>query len=221
MSYSAAIFDLDGTLSDSLRDLAEATNWGLRELGMPVHPVADYRLMVGDGRTMLCRRALPEGREDLMQRLCALMTGYYREHCFDHTRPYPGIERMLATLRGVGMKLAVLSNKPQRFVDLTIETLFSAITFDAAVGDDGVLPLKPDPTGALQVAGALGVRAEQAAYVGDTSIDMKTANAAGMTAIGVTWGFRDRQELEESGAQVIVDGVDRLQSVLHDGQVEI
>jgi len=220
MGFPGAIFDLDGTVANSLHDLAEATNWGLGQLRMPTWSVRDYRLMVGDGRTMLCRRALRDRREELVLQLEDLMTGYYEQHCFDHTTLYPGIEQLLVTLCRANVKLAVLSNKPQNFVEVIVHRLIPTVEFDALVGDSDDVSLKPDPAAALAVADRLSLAAEQIAFVGDTSIDMKTANRAGMVAIGVTWGFRDRQELERSGAKIMVDNADQLGRVLLNGRVE-
>jgi len=203
--FSAVIFDLDGTLADTLQDLADATNWGLGQLNQPVHPLQNYRYLVGAGRRELCRLALREENRHLIDQLETLMTDYYAKHCFDATKPYAGIVEMLKTLSSQGVRLAILSNKPQDFVELTIKTLFGDFHFDHVLGDGPTLPRKPDPAGAKLIAEKFGLPPEQIAYVGDTSIDMQTANRAGMYAIGVTWGFRDRQELEEHGAKTIID----------------
>jgi len=213
-AFAAVVFDLDGTLADTLQDLADATNWGLSQLGFPVHPLPSYRYMVGAGRTELCRRALPVDRQDLVEKLATMMTDYYAKHCFDTTRPYPGIIELLRKLAGDGIKLAVLSNKPQSFVELTMKTLFGDFHFDQVLGDGPELPRKPDPSGALLIAKRLGIATDRFAYVGDTSIDMETANRAGMYAIGVSWGFRERQELMDSGAKVIVITCDELYEVI-------
>jgi len=205
VKYPGVIFDLDGTLADTLQDLADATNWGLTQLGQPTHTLNDYRYLVGAGRRELCKLALPADRHDLIDTLSELMTDYYAKHCFDTTRPYPGIADLLKKLSGRGVRLTVLSNKPQPFVELTMQRLFGEFTFDAVMGDRDGLPRKPDPTGALMIANELKLPPEKIAYVGDTRIDMQTANRAGMTAIGVTWGFRDRKELEENGADIIVN----------------
>ncbi|MFA5864951.1 MAG: HAD family hydrolase [Phycisphaerae bacterium] len=212
--YPAVIFDLDGTLADTLKDLADATNWGLAKLGQPQHRLDNYRYLVGTGRTELCRKALPENRQDLVEQLIVLMTDYYAKHCFDTTLPYPGIEDLLNNLSAQNIKLAVLSNKPQNFVELTLERLFGRFRFSAVVGDCDDKPRKPDPTGALSIAKALKLPPQQIAYVGDTSTDMQTANRAKMFAIGVSWGFRERQELIDHGANVIVDTPDALYRVL-------
>ncbi len=208
--FSAVIFDLDGTLADTLQDLADATNWGLVQLNQPVHPLQNYRYLVGAGRRELCRLALREENRNLIDQLENLMTDYYAKHCFDATRPYAGIAEMLEKLSKQGVRLTVLTNKPQDFAELTIKTLFGDFQFDMVLGDTPELPRKPDPAGAKFIAEKLGLSREQIAYVGDTSIDMQTANRAGMYAIGVTWGFRDRQELEEHGARSIIDCPDEL-----------
>jgi phosphoglycolate phosphatase len=214
MKYDAAIFDLDGTLADSLDDLADATNWGLVQLGMPMHHVTDYRYLVGEGRTELCRRALPADRQDLLEKLISLMSQRYEKHCFDKTRLYPGIAPMLRKLADLGIKLAVLSNKPHEFVILTMAKLFPDFKFDMLAGDRDGVPRKPDPTGAIEISNGFGIPPTRIAYVGDTKVDMETANRAGMFAIGVSWGFRDRDELIESGSKIIVDTADELFQVI-------
>lgn len=216
--FAAVIFDLDGTLADTLQDLADATNWGLTQLKQPPHPVASYKLLVGAGRTELCRRALAADRQDLVPELATLMSDYYGKHCFDFTRPYPGIPDLLDRLAVRGIQLAILSNKPQNFVELTMDTLFRGRTFAAVVGDVDGMPRKPDPAGALRIAQALRIPPADIAYVGDTSIDMETANRAGMYAIGVSWGFRERDELIGSGARVVVDTAEDLYREINGSQ---
>ncbi len=213
LKYPAVIFDLDGTLADTLKDLANATNWALAQFNLPPHPLESYRYLVGEGRTQLCRKALPTDRQDLTDELARLMTEYYGKHCFDYTRPYPGIPNLLRKLTAGKVKLTVLSNKPQNFVELTMEKLFGEFHFEIILGDKPDLPRKPDPAGAILIAERLGFPPEKIAYVGDTSIDMQTANRAGMPAVGVTWGFRDRQELTEHGAKFIVDTPEELYKI--------
>jgi phosphoglycolate phosphatase len=209
-NYIAAIFDLDGTLADTLQDLADATNWALEQLDQPTHPLEKYRYMVGSGRTELMSRALPAEREDLLDESIRLMSEYYGRHCFDTTKLYPGIVELLRKLQADGLKVAVLSNKPHEFVVQTLERLFPDFKFDAQYGDREDVPRKPDPTGVLRIAKEFDIEPKDIAYVGDTSIDMDTANGAGMFAIGVSWGFRDRQELIDHGAKVIVDTAEEL-----------
>jgi phosphoglycolate phosphatase len=210
LKHAAVIFDLDGTLADTLKDLADATNWALEQLHQPIHPLEKYRYFVGSGRTELCNRALPADRQDLLEDCCRLMSEYYGKHCFDYTQLYPGITELVKKLRLAGLKVAVLSNKPHEFVVQTINLLFPDFHFDLLYGDRPNVPRKPDPAGALAIAKEFSLPPERIAYVGDTSIDMDTANRAGMFAIGVSWGFREREELMEHHARVIVDTMDEL-----------
>jgi phosphoglycolate phosphatase len=219
----AVLFDLDGTLANTLADLANATNWALAQLGCPTHPVEAYRLMVGDGAWQLCARALPPDKQSLADEAIGLMRLHYEAHCFDMTRLYPGIPELVTALSERGWKMAVLSNKPDDFTRRMIAHYFGGrrsvgaavdIEHDGACPSTGPfhiirgqlpnVPLKPDPTAALQIAQELGVPPPHWLYLGDTNTDMHTARAAGMCAVGVLWGFRDRDELEEAGAEHIV-----------------
>lgn len=221
--FRGILFDLDGTLADTLADLANATNWALTQLGCPTHAVDSYRLKVGDGARELCARALPADRQALADDAVRLMRERYNKHCFELTRLYPGIPELIAELATRRYRLAVLSNKPDDFTKGMIQHYFpnpeapsrqpttprggsgAAIgPFDIVRGQLPNVPLKPDPTAALQIAQALGVAPWEWLYLGDTNTDMRTATAAGMTAVGALWGFRDRKELESSGAQHLV-----------------
>ena len=197
----AVLFDLDGTLADTLADLANATNWALQQVNCPTHPVDSYRYKVGDGARELCARALPTHRQDLVDRVLQLMRQHYDEHCFDLTRLYPGIADLVSALAGRQLKLAVLSNKPDEFTKRVVAYYFKPVPFSIVRGQLPSVPLKPDPTAALQIARELGVPAAHWLYLGDMNTDMQTACAAGMHPIGVLWGFRDREELIESGAE--------------------
>lgn len=199
----AVLFDLDGTLADSLADLASAVNWALAQLGCPTHPVDSYRLKVGDGARQLCARALPADRQDLIEETLRLMRDRYSEHCFELTRLYEGIPELVSAL-AERYKLAVLSNKPDHFTKRMIAHYFNPSPFSVVRGQLPDVPLKPDPTAALQIARELVVPPAQWLYLGDTNTDMRTARAAGMHPVGVLWGFRDREELVESGAEHIV-----------------
>jgi len=203
--HEAVIFDLDGTLADTLTDLAEAMNYALQQLDCPAHPVQAYRYMVGSGRRQLCRAALPDDRQDLLDRSMALMTEYYAKHCFDHTVLYDGVAEMLGRLNEMNIPLAVLSNKPDNFVQLTVSRLMGQFQFAAVVGEDDKLARKPAPDGALLIAKRMRIQPEHIVYLGDTSIDMQTAQAAGMFGVGATWGFRDAEELTRAGAKALID----------------
>ena len=202
--FRAALFDLDGTLADTLADLANATNWALTQAGCPTHPIDTYRYRVGDGARELCARALPADKQELTDQVLQLMRRRYDEHCFDLTRLYPGIPELVSALAERQFRLAVLSNKPDEFTKRMIAHYFKPSPFAIVRGQLPSVPLKPDPTAALQLASELGVTPEHWLYLGDTNTDMRTARGAGMHPVGVLWGFRDREELLHSGAQHIV-----------------
>jgi len=207
LQHRLVIFDLDGTLVNSLGDLAASMNAVLGSLGYPQHPTAPYRRFVGDGIAMLVRRALPPEVTDdaLVERCIGLMRAEYARRQTDTTVPYPGIPALLATLAGQSRLTAVLSNKPDGPTRELVRALLAPHRFDAVRGARPDTPLKPDPAAALEIAAQLGVEQDRAAFVGDTNIDMQTARNAGMTAVGVTWGFRDADELRASGAHHIID----------------
>lgn len=216
--FEAIIFDLDGTLANTLQDIAEATNWALAQLGLPTHSVDKYRYMIGDGRHLLCKRALPEGSDShTIKRLEELMSSYYKEHLFDNTKLYPGVYDLLEKLDKTEIKMAVLSNKPDRFVKMIVERLCSGISFDVVMGQQDNIARKPSPEGALYIARLLDLSPDRFIYVGDTAIDMETARAAGMFPVGVSWGFRDRQELTLAGAKIIIDNPLQLYKFIMNG----
>jgi phosphoglycolate phosphatase len=200
----AVLFDLDGTLADSLADLATATNGALTQLGCPTHPVERYRYMVGDGARELCARALPADQQGLQDEVLRRMRQHYDRHCFDLTKLYDGIPELISALAERRHRLAVLSNKPDDFTKRMIAHYFQPSPFAVVRGQLPNVPLKPDPTAARLIAQELGIPPAHWLYLGDTNTDMRTARAAGMHAVGVLWGFRDRDELVESGAEHIV-----------------
>ncbi|MFQ5714659.1 MAG: HAD family hydrolase [Candidatus Scalinduaceae bacterium] len=206
MTYKAAIFDLDGTLLDTLEDLGNAVNRVLTANGFPMHEIDAYRYYVGDGETMLITRALPEEkRSDKIIRSC--LKEYrqdYGQNWNVYTKPYDGVEEMLGALVSHGLKLAILSNKPHEFTRLCVSGLLPKWTFDAVLGQQEPIPRKPDPAGALKIAEELEIPPSGFLYLGDTAIDMKTATAANMFPVGVLWGFRPAEELQQSGARVLI-----------------
>lgn len=204
--YKAVLFDLDGTLLDTLEDLADAMNAVLAAEGLPAHPTDAYRHFVGDGIVNLVRRALPEYRRDeaTVERLVAADREEYARRWRNKTRPYEGVPELLDELTGRGLKLAVLSNKPDDATRLCVEALLPNGSFDVVQGVTDGVPLKPDPAGALDVARRLGVPPDGFLYLGDTATDMRTAVSTGMFPVGVLWGFRDADELAASGAKSLL-----------------
>lgn len=205
MGFAAAIFDLDGTLADTLDDLADSMNATLAEFGFPEHGVEPYRYFVGRGMLNLARSTAPEGTDEAtVVAIRDRMTERYHNTWDAKTRPYAGIPELLSELGKRGLRLAVLSNKPDVFTRLMVERFFPGV-FDFVAGARDGVPIKPDPTGAVAIAADFGVEPAACVYLGDTNTDMKTGRAAGMFTIGVSWGFRPVKELEEAGAQAIVD----------------
>ena len=206
------IFDLDGTLLNTIADLAQSTNHALQTLGYPTHDTASYRFMVGNGINKLFERALPEGAksEENVLRVRAAFIPYYNKHNADLSTPYDGISQLLDQLQRQGLQLAVASNKYQSATEQLIAHYFPTISFCAVLGQREGIPTKPDPTIVHQILEATGIAAADVLYVGDSGVDMQTARNAGVTACGVTWGFRPRTELEQFSPQHIVDFPDEI-----------
>lgn len=201
----AVLFDLDGTLLDTLGDLAAAMNRALQTLGCPQHSLADYRYLVGEGALRLCQRALPADLRDdaTVERLLKLFSEDYALRWAVQTRPFAGVPELLAALRGRGLRLAVLSNKPDRYMAALQHHFFPEDGFALFLGQRDGVPRKPHPDGALLAARELSLPPESFLFVGDSCVDMQTAVAAGMRACGALWGYRDERELRDSGAQVL------------------
>ena len=206
MKYKAVIFDLDGTLLDTIEDLGDSTNSMLKKHGYPVHDLKAYKYFVGNGMRNLVLRALPEDKRDNISVDQGLieMQSEYAKRWADKTRPYPGIPALLDALTEKGVKLAVLSNKLDRFSNDIVKKLLPDWSFYPVYGEREGVPIKPDPAGALEIARILGISPEEFLYLGDTGIDMKTAVSAGMCAIGVLWGFRTAEELVKNGANMLI-----------------
>jgi phosphoglycolate phosphatase len=205
--YHAVIFDLDGTLVDSAADVGDAANRVLAAAGHPVHPTASYYRFMGDGVFELMRRALP-GNARSPEAVEVGVRAFFREYegnWHHQSRPYPGIPELLDGLDERGVRLAVLSNKPHRFTTAFVERFLPDWTFDAVYGQRDGVPRKPDPAGALEIAGKLGLSPESFLFLGDTPTDMKTASAAGMHPVGACWGFRSAGELREAGGRSLID----------------
>ncbi|MDO8472191.1 MAG: HAD-IA family hydrolase [Dehalococcoidia bacterium] len=206
MAYRAVLFDLDGTLLDTLKDLADCCNRVLRDRGMSQHPLEAYRHFIGDGREALVRRILPADRRDpaTVAQAVSSMDDDYSLHWADATRPYPGIPDLLKALTERGVAMAVISNKPDEFTRQAVSQLLAEFRFSAVVGARPAVPNKPDPAAALEIARGLGVKPSEVLFLGDTDIDMKTARAAGMRPVGALWGFRDAAELLAGGADALL-----------------
>ena len=205
--YDGVICDLDGTLVDTLEDLADALNRVLRGEQAPGHSLATYKSLVGKGIRDLVGQALPPEKRsaETVARCYAAMLADYGEHCLVKTRRYDGVAELVRGLRAAGAKLAVFSNKSDELTRRIVESLFGPGDFDVVMGAQPGLPLKPDPTVALLISERLGVAPSRIVFLGDSGIDMLTANAAGMIAVGAAWGFRTKDELVENGASAVLD----------------
>lgn len=216
--YRLVIFDLDGTLADSLADLANACNGALSHFGFPVHERDKYRYFVGDGVMMLIERALPEDKRsaDTIAAVKARFDEIYGESYDKLTRPYEGICELLERLRENGILTAVASNKPDEFTRKIAAGMFGDV-FSYVSGKKDGIPVKPDPAIALGIMEKLGVSPEETLFAGDSSVDMRTAANAGCKSIGCTWGFRGRQELTDNHAVYIADRPEDILRVALDG----
>ena len=208
MQYKAAIFDLDGTLIDSLADLADSANEMLAGFGFPRHDLDKYRYFVGNGSRKLIERCLPAEKAADSAFVDEALAKY--KLCYDRnlthkTVCYEGIMDMLTALQAKHIPLGICTNKHQSAADIIVDKLFPKDMFVSVIGDCKDMPRKPDPKKVLQIAAKMGVKPAEVAYFGDTSVDMDTANNAGMLPIGVTWGFRPREELVEHGAKILLD----------------
>jgi phosphoglycolate phosphatase len=205
MPYQAAIFDLDGTLIDSVRDIAESMNRSLAAMGYPTHAVEQYNYFIGEGIQVLVERALPEGARDEAS-VKIFMDGYRTDYLNNwnvYTTIYPGIPEFLRRMVAAHIPMGVLSNKPDLATRKCVEHFFPDIPFIFVAGQRDGIPRKPDPAPALEIAIAMNLPPEQCVFVGDTAVDMQTAVAAGMFPAGVSWGFRTEEELIANGAKLI------------------
>jgi len=205
--FQAALFDLDGTLLDTIDDLADSMNQVLVSYGLKPYPVHRYFYFVGDGMQTLTHRVLSEQAADLslLEPCAAAMRQNYSNNWSKKTKPYPGIVEMLRELTRHKVKIAVLSNKPHEFTQIMVRHYFKDFYFEAIEGQKTGVPKKPDPSAAIQIAKSINLMPEAFAYLGDTNTDMKTARSAGMFAVGALWGFRKADELIESGAEQLID----------------
>lgn len=203
--YKLLIFDMDGTILDTLEDLADSTNYALKVNGLPERTIEEVRFFVGNGIRRLIERAVPEGTSDeLRERVYYAFTEHYRYHCADKTKAYDGILELLRTVRERGYLTAVVSNKADFAVQTLCEDYFRGL-FDYAVGERDGVRRKPYPDSVLDVLAKLGIDRKDAVYIGDSDVDIETARKSGLDIVCVSWGFRGRELLEEYGAKVIID----------------
>jgi phosphoglycolate phosphatase len=208
--YRLVIFDLDGTILDTLEDLYDSLNVALRENGFPERSIQEVRSFVGNGIYRLVQLGLPEGHtEEELNRTLAFFRSYYGEHCLDKTKPYPGISELFERLHREGRLIAVVSNKADSAVQALIARFFPG-QIDYVLGERDGIRRKPAPDTVLEAMRRMGVSAGETVYAGDSEVDIQTAANAGVDAVIVSWGFRDRQELLEHGAKVIVDRMEEL-----------
>lgn len=207
MKYEAVLFDLDGTLIDTVDDIGDAVNRVLSNRGFPIHPISTYYQFIGEGVKVLFTRALPkeERSEDLINTCLKEFVEDYRRNYDVKSKPYDGIPEMLNALSERNLKLAILSNKPDPLTKDCVTTLLSNWDFGVVFGQRDSVPRKPNPQAALEIAEKLTISPSNFIYLGDTAIDMKTAVSAGMFPVGAAWGFRPVKELKENGARVIID----------------
>jgi len=216
MKCEAIVFDLDGTLLNTLDDLADANNQALTELGFPTHPVESYKYHIGNGVRLLLERTLPEDHRDdaMIEKGIAMMKQAY-DKCWDNkTRPYAGIAEMLDELTRRGIRMAILSNKPHAYTRIIVDKLLADWDFEEVWGVSDAVAPKPDPAGINSLVDTLGVAPENTLYLGDTATDMETAKVANLFAVGVLWGFRTADELTSNGADVLLGQPSELLDVL-------
>jgi len=211
--YKAVIFDLDGTLLNTIDDLSAAGNYTLRQLGLPEHTVADFTGYVGNGIPKLISRMLPADRQQLRDQALEIFSDYYALHKADRTAPYPGIPQLLAALSAAGVRLAVLSNKAHDMT-LPIVRQYFGDRFFAVQGLAPGMAAKPDPAGAIALVQGLGFDQKDILYVGDSDTDMRTAHNAGLVACGVLWGFRSEKVLLAAGAEYTVLSAEQLRQLI-------
>ena len=214
MKYKAVLFDMDGTVLNTLGDLAAAVNHTLREFSMPERSIAEVAAALGNGASYLIAHTVPdEMPKELTDKVLAAYAPYYDAHCDILTAPYDGIVPLMQKLRGRGVKLAVISNKQDTAVKPLAEKYFPGL-LEIAVGESAEVRRKPNPDAVLAALRHIGVEREDAIYVGDTEVDLLTARNAGMECASVDWGFRTREQLVEIGAEHIFDTVQELEEYL-------
>jgi phosphoglycolate phosphatase len=206
MNFKGIIFDLDGTLADTLADIAGSMNRVLARYGYPLHENESYKMLVGRGLDNLVRQALPLAarQNEIIEKCLAEMMEDYNRNCLVETHLYTGVHELLHALVQMNLKLAVFSNKSEPLTHKIVSKLMGDVPFIKVTGARAGFPKKPDPAGVLEISALMKVSPEQMVYMGDSDVDMMTANRAGMYAVGVRWGFRDEKELLEYGAAMLI-----------------
>ena len=204
--FKGVVFDLDGTLANSIEDIADSMNTVLQERGLDTYDYSTYKTFVGKGVKNLVENALPEAKGDAatIEECFQRMMQIYDKNCIAKTALYPGIPELLTTLQAKNIKVAVFSNKANELTQKVVKVLLTKWKLEMVIGAGGDIPRKPDPKGALLISEKMGIAPEELMYVGDSGVDMQTAHNSGMHAVGVLWGFRDMEELLENGAQTIL-----------------
>lgn len=208
-----AIFDLDGTIANSIQDLGNAVNHALRKMGYPEHDYTTYKKFVGNGAEKLCYRALPDDRKSDVKELHALFREYYSSHFLDSTHLYDGIKETMIKLMQSGVILAVATNKPQDFARKIIKKLLPDISFVKVLGGCDERPKKPDSAIINEILTSLP-SCDKVFMIGDSNVDIQTAKNTGLISIGCTWGFRSKQELSDEGADYIIDTADEIAEII-------
>jgi phosphoglycolate phosphatase len=210
------IFDLDGTLLDTIYDLAHSCNYALTLHHYPTHPVEAYRFFVGNGMNKLVERALPDSdrNADTIARVKKDFLAYYNDHATEFTRPYPGITELLESLQQKKLILAVASNKIDSATQYLIKRFFPQIAFSTVLGQRENFPIKPDPAIVYEIMQRANVTKEETLYIGDSGVDVETALNAGVNLATVLWGFRPKAELEEKGATLFIEKAEEILHIL-------
>ena len=218
MNFKAVIFDLDGTVADTVCDLANCVNYVLNKHNFPMHPTSKFKYFAGDGILTMIKRALPENTpEKTVQLIKNEFFEYYSMHYCDNTRPFDGLVQMIENLKSYGMKVAVVTNKEQTLAEKVVGKLYGN-AFDLVYGMREGIPGKPDPTLTLMAMNELNVKPEECAFVGDTSMDIMAGVNSGAYPVGVLWGFRTKEEILSSGAKAVAENAKELEKILK-GQI--
>ena len=214
MRYKAVLFDMDGTVLDTLDDLADSVNRSLREFGLPEVSRFQVGQSLGNGAKYLIRHCLPEGSDEaLCERVLSFYKPWYDAHCRIKTKPYDGILQLMETLRADGVSQAIISNKPDSAVQELAEAFFPGL-MDVVIGESPAVKRKPSPDTVLAAASQMGLMASDCVYIGDTEVDLETARNAGMDCIPVSWGFRTEEQLRAAGAEEIIRSPEELKKKL-------